>query len=140
MAPAQAETTAQLVKKEKSFKKNVDPWLWNPFPNPARTDALLLKHWTKEKERDEVYPFGRFNRKLEVINYTPQEYEEVIASLSSDWNREETDHLFDLCEQYSLRFIIIADRFDNSLSQSPMTNGKKRELKAKDKENRKAGK
>ncbi len=27
------------------------------------------------------------------------------------WSREETDNLFDLCEQFDLRFIIIADRF-----------------------------
>jgi DNA methyltransferase 1-associated protein 1 len=30
---------------------------------------------------------------------------------NTDWSKEETDHLFDLCEQFSLRFIVIADRF-----------------------------
>lgn len=27
------------------------------------------------------------------------------------WTKEETDHLFELCERFDLRFIIIADRF-----------------------------
>ena len=28
------------------------------------------------------------------------------------WSKEETDQLFDLCEQFDLRFIVIADRFN----------------------------
>lgn len=27
------------------------------------------------------------------------------------WTKEETDQLFDLCERFDLRFIVIADRF-----------------------------
>lgn len=30
------------------------------------------------------------------------------------WTKEETDQLFDLCERFDLRFIIIADRFPSS--------------------------
>jgi DNA methyltransferase 1-associated protein 1 len=29
-----------------------------------------------------------------------------------DWTREETDYLFQLCQQFNLRFIVIADRYD----------------------------
>lgn len=32
--------------------------------------------------------------------------------MNTDWTKKETDHLFRLCEKFSLRFIIIADRFD----------------------------
>jgi hypothetical protein len=46
-----------------------------------------------------------------VVTYTPEQYERVIAPLKSDWTRLETDVLFDLCERFNLRFIIIADRF-----------------------------
>lgn len=98
MAPAIAETTAQLVKKERNFKKKVDPWIWNGFNNPAREDVLQLHHWTKEKEKEEAYPFARFNRKVEIVRYTDEEYEKVVASLSNDWSKAETDHLFELCE------------------------------------------
>lgn len=30
------------------------------------------------------------------------------------WTKEETDLLFSLCEQFDLRFIVIADRFPSS--------------------------
>ena len=45
---------------------------------------------------------------------------------NTDWSKEETDHLFDLCEQFSLRFIVIADRF----GYAPDENSRKREAKA----------
>lgn len=71
----------------------------------------------KDKEKEEVYPFARFNRKVEVIRYTEEEYDQAIepALGGTDWTRLETDHLFRLCDKYSLRFIIIADRFENDI-------------------------
>jgi DNA methyltransferase 1-associated protein 1 len=32
------------------------------------------------------------------------------------WTKEETDQLFDLCERFDLRFVVIADRFTSSRS------------------------
>lgn len=32
------------------------------------------------------------------------------------WSREETDQLFELCERFDLRFIVIADRFPSDRS------------------------
>jgi DNA methyltransferase 1-associated protein 1 len=121
------------VKKERNFKKKVDPWIWNGFTNPAREDRLKLHHWTKEEEKDEVYPFARFNRKVEIIRYTEEEYDKVVAPLSNDWSKAETDHLLELCEQYSLRFIIIADRFESNFENNKEPNIKKRDAKAKGK-------
>lgn len=79
LAPTIAETTKELVKKDKLLsKKKVDPWVWNAFINPARQDRLKLSHWTKEEERDEIYPFARFNRKVEVVRYTDEEYQKAV--------------------------------------------------------------
>ena len=78
LAPALAESTSALVKKEKNNKKRVDPWIWHGFTNPARKDVLMLHHWMKEEEKEEVYPFARFNRKVEVIQYTDEEYHKAI--------------------------------------------------------------
>lgn len=114
------------MKKERNLKKAVDKWVWHGFSNPARNDSLVLHHWTKAKDTDEAYPFSRFNRKVEVIRYTDEEYAQLSDNLKfkagglaivTDWSKEETDHLFDLCEQFSLRFIVIADRF----GLSPLT-------------------
>lgn len=29
------------------------------------------------------------------------------------WTKAETDHLFDLCKRFDLRFIVVHDRFDH---------------------------
>ena len=127
---------AQLVRKERNFKKSVDKWVWYGFKNPARGDGLTLNHWAKAKECEEPYPFARFNRKVEVIRYTDEEYEKATKlinlkpgglAINTDWSKAETDHLFDLCEQFSLRFIVIADRFGLTAPQ------RKRDAKAEEK-------
>lgn len=136
--PAATQSLSALVKKERSFKKQVDKWVWHGFGNPARNDKLILHHWTKQQETEEPYMFARFNKKVEVIRYTDEEYKKADDMLSkracgtalgTDWSKAETDHLFDLCEQFSLRFIVIADRFGMSLLQPE----KKRDLKALEK-------
>lgn len=38
------------------------------------------------------------------------------------WNKEETDQLFDLCERFDLRFVVIADRFPTSRSVEELKN------------------
>lgn len=49
-----------------------------------------------------------------VYRYSRDEYDAVIAAEPSDWTRDETDQLFELCERFDLRFSIIADRFQVS--------------------------
>jgi hypothetical protein len=31
--------------------------------------------------------------------------------IDSDWSKDETDYLFDMCKRFDLRFIVIADRY-----------------------------
>lgn len=38
----------------------------------------------------------------------------LVFPLMQKWTKEETDQLFDLCERFDLRFIVIADRFPSS--------------------------
>ena len=40
----------------------------------------------------------------------------MIEPLVSDWDKLETDVLFDLCERFFMRFIVIADRFSGEYS------------------------
>ena len=63
-----------------------------------------------------------------VYRYTHDEYDAVIAAEPSDWTRDETDQLFELCERFDLRFSIIADRlqvragFDRVLASGHICN------------------
>ena len=95
------------------MKQKVDKWVWHEFNNRARSDGCKFSHWMKESEVGEDYPFARFNRKVDVVSYTDDEYKQAIMPMSTDWTKRETDHLFRLCERYSLRFIVIGDRYED---------------------------
>jgi len=96
----------------------------------------------KQRETGDPYAFARFNKKPRVVTYTDEEYRKAIQPLKSDWDKLETDVLFDLCERFSLRFIVIADRFTdeyrsryeqlNCIQTAKQTNGvksRRRDLK-----------
>lgn len=85
--------------------------MWKDFTNPARNDALVLRHWERKSEESRVldYRFSKFNVKADIPSYSDGEYE-VLKD--PDWSREETDYLFDLSRKYDLRFIIIWDRYE----------------------------
>lgn len=120
MVPADEASGDEKEEKKKMPKldRPVDKWIYNPFKNPARTnDELKLHHWTKDKERSDVYPFSKFNKQTRVVSYSDDEYKKVISTMTSDWNKLETDVLFDLCERFQLRFIVIADRFNFELAE-----------------------
>lgn len=107
------------------------------FPNQARSDGLMLKHWRKKKdvnaatfpatpaesnaasemEQDERivktepdYHYAKFNVKLPRPEYTDDEYETHFKS--EDWDKSETDYLLDIAIEYDLRWIVIADRYE----------------------------
>ncbi|CAK9273972.1 unnamed protein product [Sphagnum jensenii] len=87
-------------------------WQWLPFKTSARLDNLQLCHWVRMVDGHSPagdYAFDKYNKAVEVVRYTDEEYNEHLVD--PGWSREETDNLFDLCEQFDLRFIIIADRF-----------------------------
>lgn len=130
MAPTTAENPTSLIKKVLDTKKKVDKWDWTAFNNPARSDGIRFSHWAKKKEDAEPYAFARFNRKVDLIpRYSDQEYHEFVAPLSDDWTKAETDHLWLLCEQFDLRFIVIADRFYGPVTQEEEV-ARKRDAKA----------
>ena len=47
----------------------------------------------------------------QVYKYDDEEWENVVAR-DAGWDRAETDYLLSLCEQYDLRFLVIADRYE----------------------------
>ncbi|XP_025601971.1 DNA methyltransferase 1-associated protein 1 isoform X2 [Athalia rosae] len=98
--------------KAKLGMRKVRPWKWTPFTNPARTDGAVFHHWRRVADAGKEYPFAKFNKKVPIPSYTDGEY--VQHLVTSGWTRSETDHLFDLCRRFDLRFIIIRDRWDRN--------------------------
>ncbi|EMS53178.1 DNA methyltransferase 1-associated protein 1 [Triticum urartu] len=92
-------------------------WQWLPFTSSARTDNLQLYHWVRVVNNVPPtgdYDFAKYNTKVDVLKYTDEEYEKYLTEPT--WSREETDQLFELCQRFDLRFIVIADRFPTARS------------------------
>ncbi|RXG58497.1 DNA methyltransferase 1-associated protein 1 [Armadillidium vulgare] len=104
--------------------KKVRPWEWMPFTNPARTDDAVFYHWRRVCDKGKEYPFATFNKKIEILLYTDEEYAEYFSK--GHWSKSDTDNLFDLCQRFDLRWSVIHDRWPSHLSPKSME-----ELKAR---------
>ncbi|KAM3587108.1 swr complex subunit [Umbelopsis sp. WA50703] len=108
-----------------SFQQKAVPWEFRQFTNPARTDGLVLRHWVKENDNsDGDYYFAKFNKVINVTDYTDEEYEKYLTD--PNWTKEETDYLFALCKKYDLRFVVITDRYEYPGSDRSMEDLKER--------------
>lgn len=47
---------------------------------------------------------------MTILKYNNDEWEQILVK-DPAWSRQETDYLLELCEQFDLRFLIIADRY-----------------------------
>ncbi|WJX79888.1 swr complex subunit, variant 2 [Trifolium repens] len=104
---------SQLKKKHSPHEKVT--WQWLPFTNSARKDDLHLYHWVRIVNGvlpTGDYSFAKYNKSVDIIKYTDEEYEKYLTDPM--WTKEETNELFDLCERFDLRFVVIADRFSSS--------------------------
>ncbi|KAI4319361.1 hypothetical protein MLD38_032966 [Melastoma candidum] len=104
---------SQLKKRPPSDEKIT--WQWLPFSSSARKDDLQLFHWVRvvngvPPKGD--YAFAKYNKSVDIIKYTDEEYNKCLTD--PGWTKGETDQLFELCEKFDLRFIVIADRFPSS--------------------------
>ncbi|KAL5487600.1 SWC4 [Sanghuangporus weigelae] len=108
---------AQLAKpKFKPKPKNLSGggkaqrWEWREFTNPARKDNLRLGHWVKASQDAQAdYPFAKYNIQPQSYTYSQDEYTNLLEE--EGWTKEETDYLFNIVQEYDLRFYVIADRY-----------------------------
>lgn len=113
-------------------------WGMRDFQHAVRNDGLVLKHWKRaipaatrapittptdiemtdgekgatsvEMRYEPEFPSDKWNVKVDVPTYTDEQYENEFKS--EDWTREETDYLLELCRDFDLRWVLIADRYD----------------------------
>ena len=57
---------------------------------------------------------------MQLVKYTDGEYQAHLADES--WSKAETDHLFELCKAYDLRFFVISDRWTPGTIADSTTN------------------
>jgi len=94
--------------------KKVKPWEWQAFTSPARSDGLVLHHW-RRLEGHRCNDFSKFNKKLDTLDYTEEEYEKLFKN-ETNWSKEETDHLFELVKRFDRKWFVINDRFDHKMN------------------------
>lgn len=117
LAPLIPSLDVSNLKKRPPSDKEKITWQWLPFTSSARTDNLQLYHWVRVVNGVPPtgdYSFAKYNKSVDIVKYTDEEYEKHLTDPM--WTKEETDRLFDLCERFDLRFIVIADRFPSSRS------------------------
>lgn len=112
------DAVSTLKGKKRALNRKVDKWVWSKFDNPARTDKLKLSHWQKAKNLDEPYPFAKINHKIKLVTFDDNEYNTLLKGLNKSWSKEETLYLWDLCELYDLKFIVIHDRYDKKYQRT----------------------
>jgi len=93
-------------------KDHFQKWVWSNFKNPARTDNLYLFHWQRKEDVDKDYEFAQLDKKIDLIKFSDEEYENLIKPNDVDWTYEETKYLWDLLERFDLRFTVVHDRYD----------------------------
>jgi len=113
------------LKDKRKITARTVTWSWVPFRNSARADGLQLKHWVKRAvgagqpallgtnggDVGGDYAFAKYNKKVDMIVYTNEEYEQRLKHLDESWSKEETDYLFEQLARFDLRFIIAHDRW-----------------------------
>ncbi|MFS7942358.1 putative transcription factor MYB-HB-like family [Helianthus anomalus] len=123
VAPLMPSVDVNQLKKRHQPENEKITWEWLSFTNSARKDDLKLYHWVRVVNGAPPtgdYSFAKYNKSVDVIKYTDEEYEKHLTDPS--WTKEETDELFDLCERFDLRFVVITDRFSSSRSVEELKN------------------
>ncbi|KAJ4954687.1 hypothetical protein NE237_011470 [Protea cynaroides] len=114
-APLMPSIDVSHLKRRSHSDKEKITWRWLPFTSSARTDNLLLYHWVRVVNGVPPtgdYSFAKYNKSVDIVKYTDEEYDKYLTDPM--WTKTETDQLFDLCERFDLRFIVIADKFPSS--------------------------
>ena len=78
---------------------------------PGNEENISTQPTTAIRHDDE-FPMEKFNVKVSVPSYTPEQYEAHFKS--EEWTKEETDYLMDLCLDFDMRWIVVADRYEPS--------------------------
>ncbi|KAI4151805.1 MAG: hypothetical protein LQ340_003279 [Diploschistes diacapsis] len=135
MPPVVLQPETEKYQKKFKVTRKAQPWEWQAFTNPCRKDALVLHHWVKKLSVQPPAPdapatpaeprvedvksntpratgshWAQYNHKVIVPRYNDELYEAQLKS--DDWTREETDYLFQLVQDFDLRWILVADRYD----------------------------
>jgi DNA methyltransferase 1-associated protein 1 len=111
--PVQPSRSVVNQKNDTKDKNEKTEWTYHPIVFGDSNQRPTIYHWVAKLDKDKTIPFMKFNVKPDLVKYTDQEYELHIKNMDSTWTKEETDYLWEMCERYDLRFLIIYDRYNS---------------------------
>ena len=111
--PTIVSTDVRKLGRGSTFQK----WVWSRFNNPARSDGLKLYHWQRIEDVNKDYEFAQYNCKIDLIDFSQDEYNTLIKPNDTNWTYEETRYLWGLLERFDLRFTVVHDRYDEQTYQ-----------------------
>jgi DNA methyltransferase 1-associated protein 1 len=100
--------------KQLSKGDKIQAWVWSKFRNPARSDGLILTHWQRKEDVGKDYEYAQLNKKIDIVEFTMEEYDQIIKNIDNSWTLDETLYLWDLCKRFDLRFTTVHDLYDPS--------------------------
>eukprot|EP00357_Protocruzia_adherens_P002428 CAMPEP_0115037732 /NCGR_PEP_ID=MMETSP0216-20121206/42988_1 /TAXON_ID=223996 /ORGANISM="Protocruzia adherens, Strain Boccale" /LENGTH=528 /DNA_ID=CAMNT_0002417997 /DNA_START=29 /DNA_END=1615 /DNA_ORIENTATION=+ len=109
---------SSLFRDKKNISTKAAQWVLEEFSNPARGDSLKLTHWQRAEDVDEEYPFAKYNKKVDLIKFSDDEYEIYLKDIDPNWSKKETLILWELLERFDLRFIIVADHYPEEYNRT----------------------
>ncbi|KAF9006567.1 hypothetical protein BDQ17DRAFT_1351968 [Cyathus striatus] len=109
IGPSAPSLAAKLAKpRYKAQKPNLGggpgtriKWELRTFKNSARKDPST--------DPEATYPFAKYNIQPAAYTYSQDEYTRFLED--KDWSKEETDYLFNVAQEFDLRWYIIHDRY-----------------------------
>lgn len=110
----------------KSKRSQRNKWIWAPVfvDNNSDSSSVLknrnhpkLHHWMKAELQNCEYPYLKFDRQIDRITFTDEEYEAVLRN--DKWTQSESEYLLDLCYNYDLRWPVIFDRYNLQPARRP---------------------
>jgi len=107
-----------INKNENRERSEKTEWIYSPMIFGDEKNHPKIMHWVQKEDKDKVTPYMKFNVKVDLIKYTNEEYNQHIKEIDRAWGREETDYLWELCEKFDLRFLVIFDHYEPKYNRS----------------------
>lgn len=93
-------------------------WVWTPITSSARQhNEPVFFHWIKAEQTHVDYPYATFNAKFDTFEYNDEEYDAYLTK-DTTWSRADTDELVSVCSRFDMRWAVIADRIELSITRS----------------------
>ncbi|KEF56108.1 uncharacterized protein A1O9_07689 [Exophiala aquamarina CBS 119918] len=99
-------------------RRSVVPEL-NASADVEMSDDSKTAPAVQEYQFEEEYPSHKWNIAVNIASYTDEQYGNLLKS--QEWTKQETDYLMELCRDFDLRWLLIADRYDPKDIPSPTT-------------------